>query len=221
MTEEREELKGKLLTLWLEDLKKDKEPGRYPEMEALTQEEIEELMGFARFIKATFYPTEALPADIGSYTKNLAAATLRDWAKQSELAKSAIKNAGSFGELVRQTIQSLGINKAALEESLAVPRLTFSELEEGKMPPHRLPVNTMVTLLYALRLGTNEVVNLIRRSSLEWTNKMYASGQTQLGRVDFSLKSEEKQELMKGHPDLAAELEYIERYCSTLSKSLT
>lgn len=220
MTEEREELKGKLLTLWLEDLKKDKEPGRYPEMEALTQEEREELMGLARFIKATFYPTEALPADISSYAKNLSAATLRDWAKQSELAKSALKKAGSFGDLVRQMTQALGINKAALEETLAVPRSTFSELEEGKMPPHRLPANTMVALLYALRLGTKEVVNLIRRSSLEWANKTHASGPTQLGRVDFSLKSEERQELMQGQPDLASELERIERYCSTLSKSL-
>ena len=71
MTDNREELKGKLLLCWVEDLINDREPGIYPESQALRQEEIEEVMSCARFVKATFYPSDGYPADVDKHLNDL------------------------------------------------------------------------------------------------------------------------------------------------------
>lgn len=71
MTDNREELKGKLLLRWVEDLIDDREPRIYPESQVLRQEEIEEVMSCARFVKATFYPRDGYPADVDKYLNNL------------------------------------------------------------------------------------------------------------------------------------------------------
>ena len=221
MTEEREELKGKLLFLWLEDLKNEKEPGLYPEVKALTQVEIEELMGLARFIKGTFYPSEAIPAKIDSFAKRLAIRALEDRNKQVELNRTLAQKTENFGELIKRAINSLGIDKSSLLDFLAVPRSTFSDLEEGKMPPHRLPIDTMIKLLCALRLTFREVVDLVKKSSIDWLRTGYGVSLTQLPRIDVSLKAEEKQRAMADQADPSKELERIESYCSRLSALLT
>lgn len=220
MTEEREELKGKLLLLWLEDLKSDKEPERYPEMTSLTQSEIEEIMSLARFIKGTFYPSETLPADIGDYAKRLATRAFEERREQLELNRAGIQKAANFAELIQATINSLGIDRTALQDSLMLPRLTMSDLEAGKMPPHRLPLDRMVRLLFALRLASKEVVELIRKSSMAWASIVHGNSQTQLGRIDISIKDEERRRLMEDRGDLAEELDRIQSYCSTLSRFL-
>src|SRR5437870_340002 len=139
MTDEREELKGKLLMLWLEDLKNDREPGLYPEMKSLTTSEIEEAMSLARFIKSNFFPSEYFPTNVEEYAKGLAKRVLEERTQEVELNRAAIHESTTFSELVLRTINSLGIDKTVLQVSLALPRSTFSDLETGKMPPHRLP----------------------------------------------------------------------------------
>jgi len=216
MTDEREELKGKLLMLWLEDLKNDKEPGFYPELNSLTASETEEIMSLARFIKGNFYPSEYFAASAGQCAKELSKLILEERTRQIELNKSAILKSATFNELVLYAINSLTVDKTALQVALALPRSTFSDLETGKMPPHRLPHDTMIRLLVALQLVSAEIVESIRKSSMEWAAITFGSSQTQLGRIDTSINSAERCKLMGGNRDLAKELERIESYCQLL-----
>ncbi len=85
MAEEREELKGKLLLLWIEDLRNDQKPRLSPEAQVLTEPEAEEVMRLARFIKAVLYPSEVPAVDVGEYAENLAARAFDELARRAKL----------------------------------------------------------------------------------------------------------------------------------------
>ena len=220
MSEEREALKGKLLLLWLEDLKNDKKPGLYQEMKSFTPKDVEEVMSLARFMKGNLYPNENMPVDVDNYAKELAKLVFKERNDQFEFNRAAIQKSATFSELVANTIELLGIDKTALQRALTLPRATLSDLELEEMPPHRLPLDTMVRLLVALRLASKEVVELIRKSSNDWALKVYSCGQTQLGRIDISLSGNERRELMKDQGNLDREFDRIAHYCSRLSTAL-
>jgi hypothetical protein len=220
MAKELEELKGRLLLLWFEDLKNDKEPGAYPEVKSLSQSDVEEVMTLARFIKGTISPSNGLTPDPQEYAKNITALVSEKILKEIESNKELVQTVQNFGELVRKTTNLLRIDTAILQDSLALPQSTLDELENGKLPPHRLPLEKMTKLLNALRLTFKEVIEIIRKSSLLWAYQEYSSSGTQLGRIDFTLKVGERREVMESHSDINRELERIEAYCSNLSTLL-
>lgn len=220
MTEQREELKGKLLLLWLDDLKNDRKPGVYPEMQMLAPAEIEEVMSLARFVKTTFFPSETPQTSLGEYASRLARRVFRERDRLKEANRVLAAKSVSFGELVRTAMVSQGIDRIALLDSLGLPATTLTEIEAGRLPPHRLPVDRMVRLLTALSLAFREVIDAIRNSSLRWANTEYSKTQTQLGRLDVAMQGDERRKLMQDNDSLDDETERIEFYCAQLSKIL-
>jgi hypothetical protein len=221
MAEPREELKGRLLVLWLEDLKNDQAPQRYPEMGLLSTSDLEEVMGLARFIKGSFYPSAAMPSNMECFTQDLSKQLSAEIAKKEEMGRSAIENAASFGELIQQTIDLFHVDRSALRELLKVPTTTLGELETGELPPHRLPLEKAIRLLCALRLTSTGVIGLIRKSSLDWAQASSEKSSAKLGRIDRHIIDEERVELMdqQGEP-MGAEAARVERFCSALSRAL-
>jgi hypothetical protein len=221
MAEPREELKGRLLVLWLEDLRNDQVPQRHPEMALLSTSDVEEVMGLARFIKGSFYPSAATPRDMESFTEDVSRLLSVERAKEEEMSRSAVEKARSFADLIRQMIVLFHVDRSALRELLNVPASTLSELEGGELPPHRLPVEKLIRLLCALRLTSTGVIGLIRKSSLDWAEASSQKGSARLGRVDEKVSDKERAELMdeQGQP-MAAEVGRVNKFCSALSRAI-
>lgn len=220
MAEPREELKGRLLVLWLEDLRKDQVPQRHPEMSLLSTSDAEEVMELARFIKGSFYPS-ATTRNMECFTEDISKLFSVEQAKEEEISRSALENAASFADLIRQVIIFFNADRNALRELLNVPASTLSELERGELPPHRLPVGKMIRLLCALRLTSTGVIELIRKSSLDWAEASSHKGSARLGRVDEKVADEERVQLMdeQGEP-MAAEMARVDRFCAALSRAI-
>lgn len=216
MPGERNDLKGSLLNHWIEDLKNDRPPGMYPEVDSLSPEEIEDVLGLARFVKGNLYPSNAMPVDVYAYASELGRLVSQQRKDQIELNRSAIGQSESFGKLVSRQIGYCRIDRNALQQAVAIPRNALPEIETEQMPPHRLQVESMVRLLVALRLASTEVIDLVKRSAREWAFRVYSCGQTQLGRIDVSLTNEERQRLMEDRGDLDKELTRIDSYCERL-----
>jgi hypothetical protein len=221
MAEPREELKGRLLVLWLEDLRNDQVPQRHPEMALLSASDVEEVMDLARFIKSSFYPSAAMPRNMECFTEDVSRLLSLERAKEEELSRSAVENARSFADLIRQMIVLFHVDKSALRELLNVPASTLGELERGELPPHQLPVEKLIRLLCALRLTSVSVIEVIRKSSLDWAEASSHIGSERLGRVDGKIADEERAGLMdeQGEP-MAAEVGRVEKFCSALSRAI-
>jgi hypothetical protein len=222
MAEPREELKGRLLVLWLEDLKNDQAPQRYPEMGLLSNFDLEEVMDLARFIKGSFYPSAGMPGNMESFMKDLSKLLSAEITKEEEMGRTAIENAASFGELIQQTIALFHVDRSALRELLKVPTATLGELETGELPPHRLPLEKTIRLLCALRLTSTGVIGLIRKSSLDWAQSSSGKGSARLGRIDRHVVDEDRVELMEEREQpISAEAARVEEFCSALSRALS
>lgn len=220
MKEERDELKGKLLLLWLEDLRNDREPRICSEVESLKPDDIREVMALARFLKAAEWQSE-VSVDLDKYAQSVSERVLRDNLRDAQHTADIIQASITFSNLLCDAINSLKIDRGGLQESLVLPRYTLSDLESGRMPPHRLPVETMLKLLRTLRADTKEVVSLIRRSALQWATSTYQQGQVQLGRVDPFMSDEERVRLMRNdNADLTREVARIDKYCADLTVRL-
>lgn len=220
MTESREELKGRLLVRWLEDLKNEKEPGLYEEMSLLSPAEAEEVMNLARFAKASFYPGEGLSDDVGSCARVMSRSFAEELAKQIEANRATVRNARSFGELIRTIVKSLSVDQSALRDLVKLPNSVLRDLETGQLSPHRVPLEKMVKLLLILRLTCEEVVELVRKSSLEWTNSVYSRTPTRLGRIGLEVSGNERARLLSDPTAASGEQREIEEFCSGLAKAL-
>lgn len=91
MANEREELKGKLLLLWIEDLRNDLEPRPCPEAQVLTEPEAEEVMRLARFIKAVLCPSEGPAADVVEYAEDLTDRAFGELGKKTKLGGAVLQ----------------------------------------------------------------------------------------------------------------------------------
>lgn len=220
MSDEREATKGRLLNLWLEDIKCDRALGTYQETESLLPDEIEELIALARFMKGNLYPSSSMPVDLDNFASKLGRVVSRERRDQIELNRAAIEKSESFGKLVSRLISSSGMDKTALQRAVALARNALLDLETEVMPPHRLPVESMVRLLVALRLASTDIVDLVRQSARDWAFRIYSGGQTQLGRIDVTLTNEERRTVMEDQGDLDAELTRINIYCERLLSAL-
>lgn len=220
MPEERDELKGRLLSLWLDDLKQSKALGLYDEMKSLSKSEIADVMRLARLAGATFYPNSVSSIGLQNHAKRLAKYAFDQRSNQINLNLAAIQKAPRFGDLLKHVVASSGINSSMLGSSLNLPGSTLSDLETGELPPHRLPLDTLTKILMALHLLSKETIDLIRKSSQEWAYRVYGSTSTQLGRVDVGLKGEDRRRVMEDQGDLSKELERIETCCVQLARFL-
>ena len=219
--ENRDEIKGRLLTLWLEDLKKEKEPQPYSEIENITASDIVEVMALARWLKSTLYPTEISATRIDEHIEKVVRLTSEDLTKQIASNKVAVQESASFSDIIRNTMDLLRIDRNTLQESLAIPKPTLAELEIGSLPPHRFPLDKMVTLLTILRLSFKDVVGLIKKSCVQWTETEYVGDQTQLARMDIEIKGESRRQVLRNQQDKAKEMKRIEIYLSRLSNLLS
>jgi hypothetical protein len=220
MTESREELKGRLLVRWLEDLKSEKEPGLYEEMSLLSPAEVEEVMDLARFAKANFYPGDGLSDDVGSCARVMSKRFAEELARQIEANRAVVRSARSFGELIRTIVKSLSIDRSALRDLIKLPNSVLRDLETGQLAPHRVPLQKMVRLLLILRLTCEDVVELVRKSSLEWTNSVYSCTPTRLGRIGLDVSADERARLLRDPAAASGEQREIEEFCSGLAKAL-
>jgi hypothetical protein len=220
MTESREELKGRLLGRWLADLKDEKEPGLYEELNFLSPTEIEEVMDLARFAKATFHPSETLHDEVISCAQVLSRSLSEDLAKQIDANRATIRTARNFGEVFRATVKSSGVDQSAMRGLVKLPNSVLRDLETGQLSPHRVPLEKMVKLLVILRLTGEEVVDLVRKSSLEWANSVYCRTPTRLGRVGLEVSGDERARLLSDQAAASDEQRKIEEFCSGLASAL-
>lgn len=226
MTEdvEKEVVKGMILDAWIEDLRSECDPRTMPEMKTLSSEELEEVMRLARWYKASFFASQSIRTNVDSMAASLRERVYKD--RSSEFAQVAkiSADAATFGSALQAARTRLDVEPDVLEQAHSLPGGMLGQLEAGRVPPHRVAMEKMATLLQGLRFS-REVVDLIRRSCLEWAVSAHGQAQTQMGRIDPSLGNAERLKLLQdaiGEADdgLAKELERIRRYCSSLETRL-
>ena len=84
---------------------------------------------------------------------------------------------------IHDLVTATGIQKALLED-----------VEAGKRPPIRIPVDKMSELLQRLHLAFDETVDLVESTSENWTVETFRQNPTQLGRVGLDLDSDKQRE---------------------------
>jgi hypothetical protein len=224
---EREAIKGKLLDRWIEDLRQDKAPTLLPEIALLSPEERAEVLELARWYKGSLYhqSSDSQP-NVEALAKGLRDFVLNEQEAEARQAERLVDAAPTFGALIREACTWRTINPRSLEQALKLPTGTINRLEVGELPPHRVPVESMLPLLRGLRLESGQVVKVLQETSITWANAAYNQAQTQLGRTDAGLTSEARRELLsEGHHDERAnqyvqELTTITRYCDELARRL-
>lgn len=221
---DREVMKGKILDAWIADLRADCEPRTMPEMKMLSSEELEDVMRLARWYKASFLASESVQTSVDVMADRLRERVYEDRASEFVQVAKISADAVTFGSALQAARTRLDVEPDALEQAYSLPGGTLGQLESGRVPPHRVAKEKMTALLQGLRFS-RQVVDLIRRSCLEWAVSVYGQAQTQMGRIDPSLTNSERLNLLQdaaGQADegLAKELEQIRQYCSSLETRL-
>lgn len=226
--EEKEVIKGVLLDRWISDLRQDRTPTIMSEMEHLTPQEIDETLSLARWMAAVITPITPSVAEASAVAATVLA-QIRSETKQHEVLLDVIKQATSFAGLIlhARSIRKLRIPEE-VERALNLREGIIAGLEYAKTPPHRVPSESLLTLLRVLHVATIDVVPLIRADSVRWAQSAYSQTSTQLGRVDPNLGAEQRYQLLieaTVHDDpqgeLAKELQSIEQYCAVVSAQLS
>lgn len=219
---DKDALKGMLLDRWMDDLRHDRSPSVLPELRQLDQHDIAETLALARWLTA-MPPTMPTPAAVDSVVAAVRARIRDDEARQHQALGEAVEQATSFGGLLLAARGVRQLKSSDLERSLKLPSGTLANLEGASVPPHRIPLNTMLRLLRALRIATGDVVNLIRQAGVEWASRVYTQPVTQLGRIDSQLDAQSRYRLLaeataqqNQQEQLAEELERLEVYCQSL-----
>jgi hypothetical protein len=221
---EREVVKGRLLDAWIEDLRSDREPRVLPEMQALTAAELEEVMQLARWYKASFYPSRAPVTGIDSLVAKLREKVYQDRLSDFEQVREVAANSATFEGALRAARTRLGVETRVLEQAYSLSSGLLRQLESGQVPPHRVAVEKLAALLRGLRFS-HQIVELIRRSCLQWAETAYGTAQTQLGRIDPSVSDAERFKLLQDAAEgtdegLVREVERIRDYCESLERRL-
>jgi len=223
---DKEVLKGMLLDRWLKDLEADRAPSFLDEMHQLSQEDIAETLSLARWLTA-LTPATPTSTEVESVAATVRAQIRDEEEEEQRALADAAEQATSFGGLLIVTRRIRQLRPSDIERALRLSGGTLDNLEKGVVPPHRIPVDRMVGLLRALRVATNEVVELIRAAGFEWANRVYTQPATQLGRIDSQLSAESRHALLAEataegdqRAELAEELERVERYCQALTAQL-
>lgn len=223
---EKDAIKGRLLDLWVEDLRSDRRPRIAPEMEQLTNEEIEEVMELARFHKAALAPTRLEQDTLDGLASTVLSRLMDRRAEEGRMAEEVAAGAGGFNATLQAARERRGIGEQVLERTLGVPNGLIALLESGELPPHRFAIERMVRLLQSLRLNSERIIDLIRQASLAWAQNTFTRPQMRLGRVDASASEQEHRESLAGSvgdtdaDEFTEEVARIETYCQTLTAKL-
>ena len=222
----KEVAKGQLLDAWLEDLRSQRSPRPMPEAASLSTGEVEEVLELARWMKASLYPAATSGLAVGDLVSSVRNVMAHDEAANAQAVSETVEGSEEFGHLVSRVRRLRNIDAIRLEQALTLPSGTIRRLETGELPPHRLPVEKMLPLLRSLRLTSTLVVDLVRRTSLEWLAASFGSGlQTRLGRLDVGLSNVERRELLAAHEHLSETVDEerarVGRYCDQLGSLLS
>jgi transcriptional regulator with XRE-family HTH domain len=222
---EKEAIKGRLLDLWLEDLRSERRPRMAPEMEQLTNEEIEEVMELARFHKAALFPTRLEQGALDGLASTVLSRLSQQRADEHRAVEEATAGAASFSMALQAAREQRGVGREALERSLGVMKGALGQLETAELPPHLFPIERMARLLQIVRLNSGRIVESIREASLTWAREKFAQPQMRLGRIDPDASAQEHRELLEGSSggdaaELAEEVGRIDAYCDALAAKL-
>lgn len=222
---DKEVLKGMLVDRWMEDLRQDRAPSILPEMQELSQQEIAETLALARWLGAVD-PVSVQSAEVDSVAAAVRARVRRDDEQQGQALEDAIEQATSFGGLLAVVRRVRQVKAVDIERALRLPNGTLENLESSTVPPHRIPIDTMLALLRSLHVATSEVVELIRQAGIEWVSRVYNQPATQLGRIDSQFVDMRHHLLTEAtaqedqRAQLAEELDRLEQYCRSLAARL-
>ena len=224
--EEKEVIKGMLLDRWISDLRQDLTPTVLSEMEHLTPQEIDETLRLARWMAAALAPVTPPIAEADAVAATVLA-QIQSETKQHEILSDVVKQATSFAGLILTARSIRKVRIPELERALRLREGMIEGLEYAKIPPHRVPSESLVTLLRALHVAAIDVVPLIRADSVQWAQSAYSQASTQLGRVDTRLGAAQRYLLLaeaaqhdNPQRELAEELQQIEQFCEVVAEQL-
>jgi len=222
-----EALKGMLLDRWVEDLREDRPPSVMPEMGLLSQQEIADTLGLARWLSAAINSTAPDATESDAIAASVRQRVRREREQQDQALTVAVQQSADFGELMQTARRVRHLRAQDIERSLRLPRGALLRLEAQTIPPHRIAVETMLTLLHALRIATDDVIALIRQAGIEWINRAYTQESTQLGRLDRRVGSDDRRQILtdatansEQPAQRAEEVERLQKFCDTLAARL-
>jgi len=226
--EEQEEVLGKYLSEWVEDLRSGREPQISEQtLQDLTDSQVDELLAMARFTKAMHFPTESWEGRTAE-ASSLLGHRIFDM-KQNQLAngRSLILSSSNFGECLHEARSSLGLSLDDLSDDMGIPKQLLVDVEVGRRSPIRIqPVQKMMSLILRLSIAFRETVDLIRTSAEKWTFENFQASPTQLGRISGELSPGERQRLLEGsgskdlESDIEQELKRINQYTGALHQQV-
>ncbi len=225
MNEEKESIKAKILARWLDDLRNDRQPEILGDINSLDDSDIEEILGLARGMKAVMFPSSLGDKEISEIREIIMAKIASEQEQYMSERTLAVQQAKDFGQLISSLIDKLGIDKNEFVSGLGIHEQVLIDIETGKTPPIRLPIDAMLTLLNGLGITTKNMLDLIKHSTLNWISRTYSASEMQLARIDFTIKDWERRlflETSKLESDeLKKELQRLAKYLNKIEQRLT
>ena len=223
----REEILGKYLSAWLDDLR----AGRSPEVDQealaeLSDSEVLELFATARFTKALHFPSEPIQGQSGTIRSRLGQIVFDTREKQLLNGRVIVQFSKDFGQCLRTARERLGLSMDILSSYCEVPEQLLRDVEEAKRSPIRIPAAKMANLLIRLCIGLDESVELIGASAELWAREIFPRTQNQLGRISKGKTARERRDLLEGagledvDASLERELVRIRTYRAVLRQEL-
>lgn len=224
MNEQKEAIKTRLLSKWLDNLRETRQLEITPEIEQLDVSDIEEVIALARFAKGVAFPTP-LPngkvAQICEIIKKMAVSEHKEWVQE---VKQKVKHADNFGQLISTMIDEFNLTRGELSTELGIHEGLMRDIEVSQAPPIRLPIDAMLSLLRKFQLNMPNVIQLIQSSTLKWIGETYPKSETQIARIDFGVKDWERRLLLEDseekQEELSNELHRLEKYINELKQKL-
>ena len=228
MTKEQpEEILGKYLASWVKDLREGKGIEISDEdLSILTEQQVQDLMGTARFIKALEFPTENWQGQSADIRARLGRRLFEDRQRQLAEGYARVVSANDLGACLSSSRNDLNVSIQDIVALTGIPRPLLEDVETGVRPPTRISVDKMADLLRRLHLAFDKTVDLVQFTSENWAIETFRTGQTQLGRVGSELESDQLREaaLSGGTQDLddevQRELGRIEDYTASLRQQI-
>jgi DNA-directed RNA polymerase subunit F len=225
MNEKKERVKAKILARWLDDLRNNRQPEVLADISSLDDSDIEEILGLARGMKAVMFPSSLGDNEISEIRDIIMAKIANEQEQQMHERTLAVQQAKDFGHLVSSLIDKLGVDKNELVSELGIHEEVLIDIETGKTPPIRLPIDVMLVLLNRLGIATKSILDLIRHSTLDWIAGTYSASETQLARIDFTVKDWERRLFLEKSKvegeELTKELQRLAKYLNKLEQGLT
>ena len=192
----------------------------------MTENQIHDLTGIARFIKAVNFPTEHWQGQSDGIRARLENQLVEIRRTQLAGGLSAVTSSDSFAECLHAVRSNLEMSIDDLSAATGIPRPLLEGVESSKTSPVRVPVEKMTELLLRLHMAFNQTVDLVRASAENWALETFTQGQTQLGRVGRDLPHSERREILEASgsqdvdSDIERELQRVDEYTEVLRQRI-